>query len=61
MTNSSREDWITTVRENRKKQQQWDDNIPAGFVDAPIKENLTGKAKKPATQEPAKGTSLDTI
>lgn len=57
----TRDNWDETVRSNRKVQQEWDEQIPSGFVDVPIKENLTGKAKKPATQEPAKGTSLDTI
>ena len=57
----TRDNWDETVRNNRKVQHEWDDNIPSGFVDAPIKENLTGKARSPKTSEPTKGSSLDTI
>ena len=53
-----REDWANTVRDNRQIQQDWDDSIPSGFVDAPIKENLTGKAKRPEYTPKPKGSSL---
>lgn len=57
-----REDWEKSVRENRRIQQEWSEQLPDGcFVDATIKENLTGKAKPPETKEPVKGTSLDTV
>lgn len=55
----SRDDWGETTRKNRKAQEVWDQQIADGFVDVPIKENLTGKAKKPDPVEPAKGSSLD--
>ena len=43
-----REDWEKSVRENRRIQQEWSDQLPDGcFVDADIKENLTGKPKRP--------------
>jgi hypothetical protein len=53
-----REDWANTVRENRKIQQEWDEQVAAGFVDTPIKENLTGKAKKPSLPPKPGGSTL---
>mgnify|MGYP006969399436 FL=1 len=55
----NRDNWEDTVRKNRKAQEEWARQITDGFVDAPIKENLTGKAKRPEPHEPAKGSSLD--
>lgn len=55
----NRDNWEDTVRKNRKAQEEWDRQLAEGFVDAPIKENLTGKAKKPEPHEPVKGSSLD--
>ncbi|WJE88122.1 hypothetical protein FAMCQIZV_CDS0041 [Phage C72C1] len=53
-----REDWANTVRENRKIQQEWDRQIADGFVDAPVKENLTGKATKPSLPPKPGGSTL---
>lgn len=53
-----REDWANTVRDNRQIQQDWDDSIPSGFVDVPVKENLTGKATKPSLPPKPGGSSL---
>ena len=57
----NRDNWEDTSRKTRKVQEAWDKQVPDGFVDVPVKENLTGKAKQPATSEPAKGSSLDTL
>lgn len=59
MMTGFREDWEKTVKENRKRQQEWDDQLPDGcFVDADIKENLTGKPKRPDPVLKPKGSSL---
>lgn len=53
-----REDWANTVRENRKIQQEWDEQVAGGFVDVPVKENLTGKPKRPDHIPKPGGSSL---
>lgn len=57
----SKDDWANISRKNRKLQEVWDEQVPDGFVDVPVKENMTGKAKQPSTSEPTKGSSLDTL
>lgn len=49
--------------ENAKKMRQWEEMCPNGFVDAVIKENLTGKHKpRENEQEHAGGgSSLEEI
>ena len=54
-----REDWEKSVKENRRRQQEWDDQLPDNcFVDSSIKENLTGKAKRPEHIPKPRGSSL---
>lgn len=37
-------DWEAQLREYRKQWKEWDEICPDGFVDADIKEDMTGKA-----------------
>ncbi len=54
-----REDWEKSVKENRRIQQEWSEQLPDGcFVDADIKENLTGKPKRPDHVPKPRGSTL---
>ena len=54
-----REDWEKSVKENRRIQQEWSEQLPDGcFVDADIEENLTGKPKRPDHVPKPRGSTL---